>query len=366
MITLEVDGLPYRDFTEARISYAIDSLTRSFQFLSTNVPVDGKITFPFSRGDACVVKVDGERVLTGHIETIEGRGSARAHILRVSGRGKTADVLDCNLYSPDELNAENLTIAGIIRSVLQNVGLDIEVVDTVNPPPFNSAEDLITPEQGMPAFSLIEQYSRKRQVLISENEIGNIEISNSTPTPANFSLINLVENPTNNVINYNFTQSDVNLFKRYIIVGAQDAVTNALAINRLAEKYDIAPLTFQTNAVAQPVIDERPSIRSSRQFVAVMNEGYSTAQCGDRARWEKKIRVARASGYSVTTNGYRDVDGALLDTNTVIAVQDEYADIDRTQLINSIEFSYSKRGSITTLGLLEPDAYVTAIAEPGL
>ncbi len=362
MITIEVGGVPFLDFTDAQVSFAVDTLTRGFEFTSTNVPENGKITFPFKRGNLCKILVDGEVVLTGFIETIQGSGNVRSHNLRIAGRGLSADLLDCQLYQPDELTAGSLTIADIIRSVLRNLQLNLTVIDNVNPPPFNEAEDIVSPKEGMQAFDLIEQYARKRQVLISENSSGDIVIANATPNQVNFQLTNLVENSTNNVIRYSFRQSDTQLYSRYIVVGAQDAVVNALGINQLLADFDIAPLVFQTSEAILPIVDT--NIRGSRQMVEIMGTGYSSNQCNDRAKWSRRIRLARARSYSATVQGYRDFDGNLFDINTLVNVQDAYSDISRQQLVNSVTFSYGKNGSLTNFGLLEPDSYLSTVEEP--
>lgn len=362
MITIEVNGVPFENFTSATVTYAIDTLTRSFQFASTNVPANQVITFPFQRGDACRVLVDGEAVVTGFIESIQGGGSATSHMLSVEGRGLSADLLDSQLYKPEELTAGSLTLADIIRTTLRNIALDIEVIDNVNPPPFNQAEDIVAPEMGMAAFDLIEQYARKRQALISENADGNIVIANTTPEEVNYQIIHKVENNTNNVISWAFQQSDVDLFNKYIIVGAQDAVVNALGINQLLAEFNLDPIVFQTNEETDPVVDS--NIRLSRQYVVVMGTGYSNQQCAERAEWSRRVRLARARNYSATVLGYRDFDGNLFDINTLVDVDDEYANINRKQLINSITFSYSLRGSFTVFGLLEPDSYLSDREEP--
>ena len=301
-------------------------------------------------------------MVTGFIESISGGGGAQSHMLSVEGRGRSGDLLDSQLFEPKELTAGSLTLADIIRSVLENIKLDIDVIDLVNPAPFNQAEDIVAPEMGMQAFELIEQYSRKRQALISENADGNIVIANVAPSSANYQIIHKVKNDANNVVRWAFQQSDTDLFNRYIVVGAQDAVVNALEINKVFRDLDIDFIVFQTNAVTSPVVDD--DVREGRQYVSVMSEGYSTDQCTARAKWSRRVRLARARSYSATVLGYRDFNGNLFDTNTLIDVDDEYADINRKQLINSITFNYSLRGSFTVFGLIEPDSYVSESAEP--
>ncbi len=362
MITIQVNGVPFQDFTSASVSYAIDTLTRTFQFSSTNVPSDGIITFPFKRGDACKILVDGEVVVTGFIERISGGGGSDSHMLSVEGRGRSSDLLDSQLFEPKELTAGSLTLADIIQSVLTNIQSDVGIIDLVNPPPFNKAEDIISPSQGMQAFELIEQYSRKRQSLISENAEGDIVIANVEPSPVNYQIIHKVNNNTNNVVRWAFTQSDTDLYNRYIVVGAQDAVVNALEINQLLADFNIDFVVFQTNNTVSPVIDS--NVRIGRQYVSVMSDGYSNEQCAERAKWSRRVRLARARSYSATVLGYRDFNGDLFNTNTLIDVDDDYADINRKQLINSITFSYSLRGSFTLFGLLEPDSYLSASEEP--
>ena len=121
-----------------------------------NTPGQG---LPFKGGESCRVLVSDEPVLTGFIEVVEVSYDGSDHILNVSGRDKTGDLLDSSLDQFDDIRGDELSLKQVIESVISHLGLSITVTDEVNPPLFNSAEDIAAPEPGDNAFEFIERYS---------------------------------------------------------------------------------------------------------------------------------------------------------------------------------------------------------------
>ena len=348
-INIEVNGTEYTNFTEAGVTIALDTLARDFSF-SAAMPEGEK--FPLKGGDACTVLVDGSTVLTGYIENVTGTYTAGQHSIVVSGRDKTADLIDSSIDVMDDIRAP-VTLKQIIEKVVSHIGADINVVDNANPEPFNKAEDIVSPQPGDNAFGFVEQYAQKRQVLLTGNANGDVVITNSESTPSDAVLQNAIADSTNNIIRASWSYMTGSLFNKYVQKGQLDPVA-----------LDFGESTGAAGVVSQESETTDSDIRAGRQMVVVADKGFSQAQLQTRAEWSKKVRQARSVAYSCEAQGFQNSAKNLWGVNTVVAVFDEFADIDRHLLLNSIQFIYGPQGSRSLLGFVEADAYKLQLTEP--
>lgn len=343
---IEVNGMQFTNFVKGQCNLSLDSLSSSFEFeLSANA---GQ-TIPFMGGQECVVYVDGEKVLTGNIEIWDEGGDAEDHTILISGRDRTADLLDSTLGVIDNIRADNLTLKDVIQIVLDHLGLDIQVIDEVSPEPFNAAEDLISPEPADNAFKFIEKYARKRQVLITSDADGNIVIANNSGIVAEGAVQRIANGVDNNVISGRFTYDSTGRFNRYI-VGSQGILT---ALN-LAGDSSLASVTNQSSQV----IDS--DIRAARQLYQIADAVASEGSGQLRAQWEADIRRARGLIYNCVVDRFRVgiTTGDIWRLNRLYRIVDDYIGKVETMLCNSIIFRMNEdEGRSTQLVFVGRQAY---------
>ncbi|MCW8930006.1 MAG: hypothetical protein OQL19_07205 [Gammaproteobacteria bacterium] len=349
-IELQVNGKQYSQFKSAEVTIRIDALSNTFNFQAT---ASKGLPLPFQGGDECKIIVDNTTVLTGSIEIVEVDYSSGSHSIALSGRDKTGDLLDSTLDSISDINAP-ITLKKLIEKIISTLGLDIQVIDTVNPASFNKAEDIASPEPGQSAFSFIEQYARKRQVLLTSNANGDIVITRASGTKINAFLQNVIGSNSNNIIRGNVSYDTTGRYNKYKFASS----LNTTALN-------FAGFVPIKNVVSQKGIYTDAAIRAGRQLVLVSEDAFSDKQNADRAKWEANIRKARGRVYSVTVEGFTNQINELWDINTAVLVVDDFAGINAYMLINSVTYSYSlDEGSITTLGLVNENAYTLTLSEP--
>lgn len=351
---IEVDGVQYEGFTGASTEIRLDALSNTFSFDASS---DKAKPLPFKLGQAVRVFVDGEQVLAGFIELINVSGDSRTHSIQVQGRDKTGDLLDSTMGSLGALKAP-ITMATLCRRVIRHLGTGISVEDLVNPAPFSAAEDIADPEPGDNAFQFLEQYARKRHVLLSSNATGDILITAASGDEIEASLVNRIDDPDgqNNVLTYSVSYDSTGRFNLYRAVSQLNPTAAALAGETDA-------LTVASQGDRQQAIDEE--IRRGRQRVLVSEAMTSSDPAQDRATWEANIRKARGRVYSCTVDGYRNATGDLWRVNTLPQVIDEDADINARMLINSVAFQLVPgKGSVTTLSFVERNAYTLQLEEP--
>lgn len=350
MIELEVNGQPYSNFLGAVCENRLDALTNVFSFEATSTE---DLPLPFTGGEPCRVLVDGEPVLTGSIEIVGVNYSSQQHTIRIQGRGKTGDLLDSTLDSISDIRPP-INLKALIERVIQELGLDIQVIVNTPTEDFNEAEDLAGPDIGENAFAFIEKYARKRQVLLTEDGDGNIVITQSSGESINSPLQNVLGSPNNNILAGSVSYDYTGRYNKYKFASAQNPIP---LVN--AGETDLTSLVNQGGGV------QDPASRVGRQLVLVAEAPYSNAQCDTRAEWEANIRKTRSRVYSVDLDGFRNAQGDLWESNKIVSIVDQFAGINSQMLINSVTFTYNNSdGSLTTLALVERNSYTLTLEEP--
>jgi prophage tail gpP-like protein len=342
---LEVNGNLYSGFLSATATISIDSLSNKFSF--TSAP-DVNSALPFSRGDECIVRIDGEAILTGYIEVISGNGDIGTHSIHILGRDRTSDLVDSSLLPIKDITPP-ITFKRIIEIVIQSIGSSLDVIDLTNSV-FDKAEDLISIEAGDNAFDFIERLARKKNVIITSNSDGDVVIQNSIGKLSNADILNVIGNPNNNVVSYQFNYDDTGRFNRYEVVGQQN----------------INVLSNLGSSSKKKVINERGRItdeliREGRQFVLTSENPGSGKMMGKRANWELNVRRARSRTYKAVVVGYKNQLGEIWTTNMLVHILDQHAKIDDIMLVNEVTYRLDSSGSTTELAFVNRDAY---IAEP--
>ena len=144
-----------------------------------------------------------------------------------------------------------------------------------------------------------------------------------------------------------------NLFNKYIQKGQLDPVA----------------LDFGGSKSADGIVSQKgeaidDSVREGRQKVMVPDRGFSGEQLQKRAEWSKKIRGARSVAYQCTVQGFQNTAEKRWNVNTLVSVIDEFADISRDLLLNSVRFLYNEDGSTSLLAFVEANAYELVADEP--
>lgn len=343
---LAVDGVQYENFLSASCELRLDALSSVFTFTASS---PGKQPLPFKGGEACEVYVAGEKVLTGNIEVVDVNYDGQRHVITVSGRDKTADLLDSTIDVIDDIRGEGLTLKQLIQKVIAQLGLDIQVIDQVKPAPYNAAEDLAAPEAGDNAFDFIEKYSRKRQVLLTSDADGNVVIAKNSGVRAPGGVQHIIGAEDNNVISSSFSYDTTGRYNVYKLASG----LNPVALN-LTGDTDLASVVSQSGGIFDS------EIRTGRQLILISENPFSDGSCEDRAKWEADIRRARGLVYSATVPLYRvgGATGDLWQINRIYQIVDDFVGKIEPMLCNSVRFSLSNdEGSNTTLGFVGQNAY---------
>jgi len=348
MISLEVNGERFNNFTEIETTISMDNVSGSFRFIAAT---DTPATFPISVGDACKVIVDDQTVLTGYIDAMDGSYDTETHVINIEGRSKTADLIDSSLENAVDFLPPS-TIQSITEQVIADADIDdIEVVVDVALDAFGDGEiESFAPGEAI--FEVLEKLARKRQVLITTDKDGNIVYTRGSGGYSNAELIN---NPDRkgNIKSATFRKDNSKRFNKYFIQAQQN----------------VSGLQFLATTTAAEVVDQKSQvaidddIRDTRKIVVNAESASDKNQTTQRAIWEANIRRSRSISYRAVVQGHSH-DSGIWETNKLINVDDVFAGINDQLLINSISFRYNlTEGSTTTITCVVQDAYTLQASE---
>ena len=365
-ISLVVDGKPYNNFSKMVVDKSIDTFTGAFNFDVVDSDESGlqsSIAFPIKVGSTCTVLVNEEPVITGYVDSISGSYAANAHMLSVKGRDLTSDLVDSRVGG--NLNfSSDISLTEIIERTIAHLKIrDLQVKNLVpDLAPFSKEDlDTISVKPSKTAFEFIEMYARKRQVLITTDNLGTVIITRNFSDRLDGSIINETGNSNNTVLSGRFKYDNSKRYHTYILRSQQNPVALVTTVAN-----DGTTSGAQTTASAMSDQSGNATdneIRIGRVYEKISESSTTQKVLHDRAIWEGNIRKCRALTYTPTVQGFTaNEEGDIWELNKLIKVSDFFAKIDALMLINRITFKLDlQSGSTTTLELVNKDAYTLSL-----
>lgn len=325
-IRLVIDGVSYGGWQELEVVRSIDTLAGRFKLRLTTIhPI------PAPRGKSCELFINGQRLIFGYVFTITVDVSETKHVLSVSGRDKTADLVDADVLIPSQ-EANGLTLRELVETIIKPFG--IPAIFEVEPPQVFKKFSF----QQESAFEAIERACRMRGVFPSSDENGNLVIRKYGATRTGVGLT-LGENVVRATANYD----DTDRFSVYEVYGQQpgtDGVDEEAAAGPSGRARDLWVTRYRPKLIiAEAAVDS------------------GLAQ--ERAEWEATVRAAKAVSFSVTVADWSQEEGGeLWRENMMVKAVLPPLGVNGDMLIREITYSLNDtEGTKTTMALVRPDAY---------
>ncbi|MCO8609736.1 hypothetical protein KGP95_13580 [Burkholderia multivorans] len=174
-VLLTQDGLSLTGWKTVRITRSIEFGTSSFDLACS---ADANTLKLVSKEGAPIkVSIGDDVVLTGYVETIESIMTPRTHDIRISGRGKLADLIDCSCRI-DKINA-NTKLLDLCTTIAQPYSVTVAIADDATRKMLDQLP--VLPRQLVSitetAWEVIERYARYCGVLVYEGAAGELVIA---------------------------------------------------------------------------------------------------------------------------------------------------------------------------------------------
>lgn len=331
-LELRVNGSVCRGWKAVSVKKSLEALSAGFdlQFTADDQLPDWKIP----PGDQCEIRMGSDRVLVGYVDDLGVSYDAGSHTLKVSGRDRTGDLVDCS--APSKRYA-SLTLPELAADLAKPYG--IKVVNQAEKVKFQRGVHSNQP--GESVHRVLERRARQESVLLLSDAAGGLLITQAG-----------LGGDTGVTIEYgrdikaaSFQHSAADLYSEIVVKGQSIG----------GNQFSLAD-TVQPQGVVQRKVEGR-GVRRYRPLCIVAESQADSARCATRARWEAGVREAKSKRWEVTVAGWRDQNGRLWDINKFVHLRCPLMGVDEQLLISGVDFTLDESGTVTNLKLSKKDAF---------
>lgn len=341
-VVLRVNGKEWGGWTSVRIAAGIERIARDFTVeITRSWPGDTEQAERSNRirnADLVEVLIGADKVMTGYVEATPVRYDARSISVGISGRSKTADLIDCSA-TPGQYAGRTLPqVAADLASPFS-----IKVVDAGGA---GGVLQGVQADQGETVMDVLNKMLGLQQALAYDNEDGNLVIGGIGSQKAHTALV-LGEN----ILTCDTEKSIRDRFSSYQVSG-----------QRAGNDDDFGEVT--TTAIRAHTIDG--GIARYRPMIIRQTGNATTSTCSERGEFEMRQRAARTDEVTYSVQGWHQGNGDLWRPNLQVVVYDPILGFNnRLMVIAEVTYQQDEKGTITELRVGPPDAYLPEPTRPG-
>lgn len=326
--SLTVNGKVHSGWTEVSVTRSMETLAHTFDLTFTERWSDDSEPVPIREGDECELKIDAETIITGYVDDASIDYDANDHTMRVSGRSKTGDLVDCSaIYKKGAWAKQDIeTIANNLCGPF-GIGVTLQVSAGDKFPKFNL-------EDGETVFEALERACRLRGLVMNTSADGELV----------FTSIGALSTKT--VIEYG-----VNVLK-----GARAATWKDRFSKYIVKAQSEGDDDNRGSAISQAKVEVTDDVIDRYRPLIIQSECNAIGTgLSKRAAFERNVRAGRAQRLKYTLDGWENDDG-IWAPNTIVRVKDTLLDADAEMLVVSVRLSKGADGTNTELELCDPMA----------
>jgi prophage tail gpP-like protein len=280
------------------------------------------------------VLVGGEVVITGYVDTVETDLTDSRASLRVEGRDKTGDLVDCSAVHKAG-QWRNTSLLQIATDIAAPFGIPVRLQTDAGELFRRFALD-----DGERAFDAIERAARLRGVLVTSNTLGELVITRAGTQDAGVVL--------QEGLNIRAISATHSWRERHSVITLKTQVPG--------DDDENGPQAAHLKATAADT-----AVNRYRPLVVLAEHGTSSKGLADRARWETQVRLGRGQRGRCTVVGWRTqgdgFTGPLWQPNTRITIDSPTMNLNAQLLVVGCAYSLSDAGTLTDLSFARPEAF---------
>lgn len=331
---LVVDGRAYGGWKRLEVQRSIEQIAGGFILELTSRWPGVDVPVGLREGLPCEVRLGGETVITGYIDMFEPDMTDTSSFIRVEGRDKTGDLVDCSaIHKTGQWHGVRLE--QIVRDIATPFGIQVEVATDTG-----EVFKRFALEEGEHAFDAIDRACRLRAVLATSTPQGHLLLTHASELVLDVMLKEGV-----NIKRISATHSWKERHSQVTIktqVPGDDDENGAAAAQLKASAKD----------------DE---INRYRPLIVMAEHGTSAKALGQRAQWETLVRMGRGKRGKCTVVGWRTgpdgASGPLWQPNTLVHIDSPRMNLQREMLIVGCAYTLSEQGTTTELTFARREAF---------
>jgi prophage tail gpP-like protein len=327
VVSLSIEGVEFEGWEALTITRSLDSLAHAFSLSGPFNPEDPAIIKAFRPFEyqKVLVTIDGEKLLTGRIESVAPSVTEADRVITIQGRSLTGPLLDCSV-DIGKLQFDGLSLSTIARQVCNPHGIGIVALNDTAP----ILEARADPGQG--GFDFLNKLAADASLLLTTDTEGRLVIFRYKAAGAPVASLaegqGLVKAVT---ASYNGTGR----WSRYKVLQQQDG---AESITGTAED---------------------KGVKIYRPIVEVGSEG-DAKEIQKAAAWKRALALASSVSVSVTLAGWRAPAGMLWAPGQIVTLKAPGAFLTQEATMAVAEATLTldaSQGRISTLRLVLPATY---------
>lgn len=317
-VVINCNNKPINNFNNFSLTKSIENFCNSFSFDVSNIN-------NIKQGSDITIYINNELAFTGAVESISHNQSSNSNSYTISGRDKTAELIDSYIIPKQYKQNDFLKL---ISLVLKDNGYDIKVDSDIAVLPKLAGNSFVA-EKGEKIFEFIDKLARQIRVILITDENGNILITREGADLA----VGTLSLP-NNILESSLDIDSNESYKYIRIIGSQKTDESRKRIKQSKE-----------------VIDERS--KTNKRLIVSIPQNSNRKSLESVANWYMAVKRGKGARYTATVQGFLTnvKTGLLWQANTVVMLKDNNNEINGLFLIQAVEYSQSLDGSKTGLTL---------------
>jgi len=327
---LKVGGSYFGGWTSLSVTRSIEQIAGTFNLDMTERWPGSAELHKILPGQACQLYLDGQVVIDGYNDDVEPEYDRASHAVRVTGRDKTGDLVDCSAIHKSG-QWHNVKLDVIARDLIKPFGIGLKVETDVGKafPSWNI-------EEGESVFECLSRAARMRAVMLVSDAEGNLVIARAGSVQVEDALVE-----GKNILSASAKFSWKDRHSSYLIKGQ----------NKGGDDWEGAAVAHPSASIADEVVSRY------RPLVVVAEDHGSSGTLRDRAEWERNVRAGRASRATITVQGWTRVNGELWQPNTLVHVTSPMLMVDAPLLIAGCTYRLDERGTVTQIAVARREAF---------
>jgi prophage tail gpP-like protein len=329
-LTLLIDGQRFGGWTEVECVRGIEQAAGSFRVVYTD-RWDGQPTpSPIQAGARVQVQLDGETVITGHVDRTVVEFDEGDHTLTVEGRDAAGDLVDASAVTGHGGQWLNAGLSQIAAELAKPFGIAVQAEADEG-----EKFDAFALQEGETVFEALDRMARMRALLLVSDGQGGLRLTRAGTDTAGA----LIEGQ--NILKGRAELDVKGRYSTYICRGQVQA----------SDDLD-AETAYQQRAEARD-----PSVARHRPLMILAEDQGYQKSVKARAEWECRRRAARGARVYITVQGWRDAAGRVWRPNALSPVRSPTLGIDSELLIVEVRQTLDGRGTFTELTLSQRGGY---------
>lgn len=336
-LSLTINGKVLSGWDSVRVTRSIERLPSDFELsLMDYFPGsdDKQLVKP---GDACVVKIGSDTVLTGYVDRWSPMISRARHAVMAVGRSKCADLVDCSAYWKNNV-ISGATPLQIAQRLAKPYGITVSSdVDA------GAAVPQFTLNWGESSQEVIDRITRWAALLYYDKPDGSLYLTRVGTKQAASGV-----KQGQNIEQAAFESTMDERFSVY--TGVSMAVT---PINEMS-----GDAAYDAVALATASDPEAATMRYRNRTIIVESTMTANQQAQNCIDWEMNRRYGRSKNLHVTVDSWRDSAGKLWEPNTLIPVSiPAFGLTDQLWLLGEVTYRKDDQGTTAEMVLMPPAAF---------